>query len=197
MGMSGVVSTGKPHRLWRATMTFPFEEYRLIPLTQDQFSKVSPEDYEWLMQWKWCARWSPKTRSYYALRSMPRKDGHHQVYMARVILGLGSGDKRLGDHRNHDTLDNRRCNLRIATRVENGRNVRVLSSNKSGVPGVCFHRRRCIWMARIRVDGKFINLGQTKIFEEAVTLRREAEKLYFGEFSLSASEASPVLWEDR
>ena len=71
MGMSGVTSTGSSliangGRL----MTFPSHElYREIPLTQGQFATVDADNYEWLSQFKWSARWAKNTRSYYAIRN--------------------------------------------------------------------------------------------------------------------------------
>lgn len=44
--------------------------------------------------------------------------------MHRTILGLGAGDKRQVDHWDHDGLNNRRSNLRIASQRDNSRNVR-------------------------------------------------------------------------
>ncbi len=88
--------------------------YRLIPLTQGQFAKVDPEDYDWLMQWKWCAAWDKKTRSFRAIRSQYRTGrGPECIRMHREIMKAPKGI--LVDHGNHDTLDNRRFNLRKAT----------------------------------------------------------------------------------
>ena len=45
------------------------EDARLIPLTQGQWAIVDEDRYEWAMQWKWCALWNLKTKSYYAVRN--------------------------------------------------------------------------------------------------------------------------------
>ncbi len=97
-----------------------------ITLTHGQVALVDAADYEWLMQWKWRARANAcwYGRNYYA-DSTVKIDGKWQVLkMHRIILGLEIGDKRHGDHINHDTLDNRRGNLRIVTPAENNRNRR-------------------------------------------------------------------------
>ncbi len=112
-------------------MTTPSEEYRLIPLTKGQFAKVDTADYDWLMQWKWCATWVQSTNSYYAMRSVrigPRCENKKRpVLMHRQILGLEPGNPLTGDHIWHDTLDNRRSQLRVATQMENNK-------NKTGIP---------------------------------------------------------------
>ena len=99
------------------------QSYRIIPLTQGQSAKVSPEDYDWLMHWKWIASWHPVARSFKATRTEKRKT----IYMARVILSALPGIEV--DHWNHDTLDNRRGNLRPATHAHNCMNRRYSTTS--------------------------------------------------------------------
>src|ERR1700677_3634569 len=135
-------------------MTSQSQDYREIPLTQGQIARVSPHRFEDFSRFKWYAWWSPITKSFYAKRNL-RDNGHHRtVQMHRAILGLDFGDKRLGDHRDHDTLNNVDENLRIATRLENNCNSRMRTRNKSGYKGVCPNGNH--WMAHIQIDGQFI-----------------------------------------
>jgi hypothetical protein len=46
-----------------------------------------------------------------------------KLRLHRLILGLGPGDGLEADHINGDKLDNRRGNLRVASRAQNGQNV--------------------------------------------------------------------------
>jgi hypothetical protein len=85
------------------------------------------------------------------------------------------------DHINRDALDNRRSNLRICTAAENYRNKSVRTDNKSGTPGVSWNGKK--WAVIITVSGKVMNLGRFKNIEDAITLRKEAEDKYFGEFA--------------
>lgn len=85
-----------------------------IQLTRDRVTLVDDEDFEELNQWKWHA-WKPQNGSFYARRSLLCG----KVLMHRQILGLKCGDLREGDHRNHNTLDNTRSNLRICTHKQN------------------------------------------------------------------------------
>lgn len=48
----------------------------------------------------------------------------HTTGMHRFLLGLKPGDKRVGDHINGDTLDNRRKNLRACTASEHSINTK-------------------------------------------------------------------------
>lgn len=64
----------------------------------------------------------------------------------------------LVDHRNRDRLDNRRPNLRIADRSQNGMNRGAQRNNTSGFKGVSLHRTGK-WRAYITADGKTRHLG--------------------------------------
>lgn len=166
-------------------MTSPSEDYRLIPLSQGQFAKVSPEDYEWLNQWKWNARWAQNTKSFYALRHLSSKEhrGRPSVYMHRLILGLERFDKRHGDHINLDTLDNRRSNLRIATPMQNHCNQGVRKDSRSGYKGVGWHKTNKKWQARIKINGVRKRLGWFDTPEDAHKAYCDAATELHGEFA--------------
>jgi len=139
---------------------------KTIQLTQGQVAIVDDEDYEWLSQWKWTADWSSKTSSFRARRNVYRKSKKPTVIrMARVILNLKTGDKRQVDHINHNTLDNRRCNLRICTNQQNARNRYKRKKNNRGHKvtsnfiGVCWSKQNKKWIAQITDRGKHFHLG--------------------------------------
>lgn len=93
---------------------------KLIPLTQGLFAKVDDEDYDFLMQWKWYAGFTGK--DYYAQRKETVENGGQRtVWMHKVILGISESDL-VGDHKDHDTLNNQKSNLRKATAVQNRHN---------------------------------------------------------------------------
>ena len=60
--------------------------------------------------------------------------------------------------------------------------MKPTAANTSGVRGVYLEKRSGKWRARLRFKGKIINLGTFEQFEEAVSARKQAEKLYYGEF---------------
>lgn len=100
----------------------------------------------------------------------------HRAVAARMGLDLTAG---VVDHINGDTLDNRRENIRVATRGESVRNQSGVSrANKSGVPGVRWEANR--WAAQIGFEGKWIRLGRFKTKEEAVEARLKAERELWG-----------------
>jgi len=85
------------------------------------------------------------------------------------------------DHINHDTLNNRRNNLRVCSSKENSWNRRLSISNKSGTQGVCCRGNGSKWTAQILINGKQKHLGSFGSIEEAIATRKNAEMLYHGD----------------
>jgi hypothetical protein len=148
--------------------------YKIIPLTQGQNALVDSEDYDWIMQWNWYAHWYENTKSFYAYRQY----GRTQVSMHSEILKCGPYES---DHRNHDTLDNRRNNLRICTHVQNMSNRRW--GNSDGYKGIKFFPKLGKWMARIQFGNKRKYLGLYESAEAAARAYDMAAKELHGEFA--------------
>lgn len=165
-------------------MTSPNPSYRIIPLTQGQFAIVDAADYEWLVQWKWHAAWCECTRSFYAKRTEKRVNGKQKtIRMHREILGLMFGHQSKGDHWNHNTLDNRRDNLRPADSAQSSQNRKIRTDNTSGYKGVTWHKRLKKWQVRVSIKGKRHHLGYYDDIVEAYKVYCEAAKKYHGEFA--------------
>lgn len=87
------------------------------------------------------------------------------------------------DHKNGNTLDNRRCNLRICTQSENNRNTKKRRDNTSGYKGVSWNKNRKKWVAIISINSKHCALGYFTTKEEAYTVYCRAAKRLHGEFA--------------
>lgn len=118
------------------------EVFRKIPLTKGLCAIVSPEDYDRLSKFKWHA--ARHGRSIYTQHGTgSAKSGKRRGYLVMMHRGvMGVEDGRLVDHRNHNGLDNRRSNLRIATWEENCWNKRKpIAESSSKYKGVMRDKR--------------------------------------------------------
>lgn len=83
------------------------------------------------------------------------------------------------DHINHDTLDNRRENLRIVTNAENQQNKKgAYKNSKSRVRGVSWNKTANKWMAMLAVNGKRIYVGCYIDLSEAERAVKEARSIF-------------------
>jgi hypothetical protein len=154
-----------------------------IPLTKEQFAIVDDSDFDELSQWKWKASWAECTQSFYATRTDHSSGQPVTVRMHRYILGLAPGDNVQGDHRNGETLDNRRENLRAVTAAENQCNKATYRNNRSGYKGVSWYKAKHCWRAYIGANGKITHLGYFDDLEDAARAYNVAAKELHGEFA--------------
>jgi hypothetical protein len=131
---------------------------------------------------KWCASKCGKT--FYAVSyDGGGREGQRRVNMHALIAGKGC------DHRNRDGLDNRRSNLREATRSQQCMNRGTPSNNSSGKTGVSWSKEKAKWQAYIKKDGRMRHLGFFVSLEKAIAKREQAEMELFGEFRASQPQA--------
>lgn len=98
------------------------------------------------------------------------------------------------DHINHDTLDNRKENLRFVTSAENRQNIHRESNNRSGIRGIKWYDKTSRWRASFFKEGKERHVGFYKDLEEAKEALRIARAKYLP-FSQEAL-ANPELASD-
>jgi len=157
---------------------------KTIPLTQGKVALVDDGDFEIVNKYNWF--FSPTGTGY----------AHHTVYMGykksptaiqmhRLIMAPPEG--MFVDHINHDTLDNRRQNLRLCTRTENLRNQkgykRRVNLELEGIKGV----GKTKWggyVATIYRDGKNRSLGTYKTIPEAAEAYNKAAREHHGAFAV-------------
>lgn len=157
---------------------------KTIELSQGLSTLVDDADFAELSRHKWYA--AKKLGEYYAQRNTLRdkKTGkRHTIHMARQILGLVPGDGLQSDHENHDTLDNQRDNLRVATYTQNQHNRKSQRGSTSRFKGVSWRRATRKWQAYIRVDAKHVHLGLFHSETAAAHAYDAAALEYFGVFA--------------
>jgi len=98
----------------------------------------------------------------------------HKAHRIIYAMHYGEWPKDEIDHINHNKIDNRIVNLRIATRTENNKNQTIRTDNKSGFCGVYWREAHNKWYAQIRHEGKNIYLGGFDKKSDAVAVREKA-----------------------
>lgn len=159
------------------------KNYKLIPLTKNQFAKVDTEDYEWLSQYSWRAIKKP---TYYAQRSWNENGKTRSIKMHREILKIYDPSVMV-DHINGDTLDNRKENLRLCSNSQNQANRDIPITNTTGFKGVQYIKNPRYkykkYKAAIVHQGKQHFLGCFYTAEDAAKAYNEAAIKFFGPFA--------------
>lgn len=157
--------------------------YRRLAITLGLYVLVDASLYDFLLRWTWYAHFGKTVKSYYARAAAEDSDGKTvPIMMHQLLLGLTASD--VGDHINHDTLDNRLFNLRVANRKQSASYRRKAAGKSSKFIGVAWHKRSGMWRARIAHYGKTLELGLFQSEEEAARERdRVAIKLH-GDFAV-------------
>ena len=100
--------------------------------------KVSVDDYAIIKPYVWHV-----DKNNYVITKINGK----VIKQHRLIMGVVDDPTIEVDHIYHDTHDNRRDMLRLATRSVNCFNRRVMSTNKSGKTGVYWNKSAEKWCA--------------------------------------------------
>lgn len=137
-----------------------------VLLDNEDYEKISNE----FNNLKWCI--SKNRKGLYAQKRVNNKN----VYLHRYIMNNPDG---IVDHINNNTLDNRKCNLRITNNANNLRNGTIRKNNKTGIKGISYDKNRNKYVATIKVNYKTIYLGRYKTLEEAKQVRKNAEIKYW------------------
>jgi len=142
---------------------------------------VDINDYDKVKNHRWYRNATNQTISY-VLTSYKDLDGNYQkLFLHHLICPCDSG--YVVDHINGNILDNRKCNLRVCTHIQNIQNQRLRKNNTSGAKGVVWHKRDSIWEVRIVSNGTNYYLGRYKNKTDAISAYNKASKELHGEFS--------------
>lgn len=150
---------------------------KLIPIATGEFAIVDDQDYDALVQYRWVLVGENKC----VYRFFKEQRVAYGVAMTAMIM---NDYRHVYDHRDRNTLNNQRNNIRLCTHSQNMANRKKMKDCTSDYKGVTFHAPNGKWRARISKDGKLISLGCHVTEEDAVRAYDEAALRLFGEFAL-------------
>lgn len=149
-------------------------DHAFSPLTKGYVALVSVEDIGALFEHRWRAHF----RKNY-LTVLSSNGGKH--ILSRFIMSAEKG--QYVDHKNLDTADCRRSNLRFATRSQNNANRRK-RRGKALPKGVCLSFGS--YKAVLTHNGNIYYLGSFPTVEEATSAYNAKAVELFGEFARAA-----------
>lgn len=152
---------------------------------------IDTEDLDYIksLDLHWSALWCEGTQSYYAKASeyYTNSNGKRKAktrYLHRIILKVTKEmDIEHIDHINHNTLDNRKENLRASTINENSTNRNKLNTNNSsGYRNVS--KLGKWWGVQLQINGKNTVLKKFPLdqLDEAGEYAKKMRSKYYGEF---------------
>lgn len=154
----------------------PSDDVRYIPLTRGRHAIVDAADYPELSKHKWYTQCAGRGRHPYACRKAKDRD---LIYMHRQIMKPPPGKEV--DHIDGNTLNNRRSNLRVCTRLQNAQNRRRYTPRRSRFTGVYPSGDK--WAAEVTHARRVYYLGQ---FDDEIEAAKAWDRKKFelaGEFA--------------
>lgn len=133
----------------------------------------------------WFAKYDEDIQNFYAVTSWyyPKLKRAKPIYLHQFIMNANS---KIVDHENHNTLDDRKKNLRVIADSNNSKNRKTRNSNnKSGYRNVSWSKSENKWLVQLQINKKNTVLGKFD-YEDLDKAGEFAEKMrqkYYGEFA--------------
>jgi len=125
------------------------------------------------LEHSWCAYFHKHTQSAYVRGYSPGK----RVMLHRLIIDAPTD--YVVDHINHDTLDNRKANLRVVDTATNSQNRRgAMERSKTGIRNVHWDKSKTKWRVELRANCRRIYVAYSDDIVKAEKLAIEAREKY-------------------
>lgn len=149
---------------------FGYGEVYFVPLTQNEHAIIDVCDYDKTKDYKWFF-----TAQGYAGTNINGTG----VLLHRHFMNPPDG--QVVDHINGDRIDDRRCNLRLVSALENSWNTKAKNSSSTGYKNIS--KIKSSWQVILRINGISTYLGRFPTLEEALEVRNAAYREHRGEFA--------------
>ena len=156
---------------------------------ENMWTIIDLEDLEYVIKLTWYARYNRSNQCYYATHtvySSEIKTTERSIGLQYYLMNNENNPDWYIDHINHDTMDNRKSNLRITTNKCNLRNRDSKNSNNvSGYRNVMFDKRKKKkpYVVQLQINGKNTRLGSFDDVHEAGEFAKQMREKYYGEFA--------------
>lgn len=181
-------------------MLSPYEIYNyyvIIYINKKGFEKpfevyIDLEDLDKVKKYSWNIQYNKNNNEFYASTNIYYKteDGKlksYPLWMSRYILDITERSRSIqADHVGHDTLDNRKNNLRISKSGENSANRKGANKNNktTGVRNITYiERDNVYWVQFMKAGERFRWIFPLSQFEEAYEFAKKKRQELFGEFA--------------
>lgn len=164
------------------------------------FVKLDDEDFDRISKFKWRknSQSGNVTRSTYGVKGP--EVGVIDISIAKEVM---KDYKTMFDHKDRDTLNNQKYNLRPTDYSLNAANRTKIKGTSSKYRGVTWHKRDNKWQASIQINGRSRHLGYFTYEINAAKSYDKAAKRLFGEFAnlnfqpfSSQTEVKPLVSHD-
>ncbi len=154
-------------------MVYKYKNEYYCAIGENQLMKFSIQDLDVVDKYMWCI-----SGDYSGYAQSTSLSDRNKKVVFHQLLGLDMGETLTIDHINRDSLDNRRENLRVASKRTQSINRGVRSTNKSGITGVYDNGEKCIaiWMdenGKQRTKSFSVSIHGDDAYPKAVAVREE------------------------
>lgn len=105
------------------------------------------------------------------------------ITLSRLLMKVLDDNAVVVDHKNGNTMDNRKSNLRICTQEKNNYNKGLSAYSSTNIKGVSYHKSIKKFVARIGFKNKRLSLGCFETLYDAAKAYNDKVTELYGEYA--------------